>query len=36
MKRLNNFELKMPILLMGGGIPLKGYVFYVSFGDDTY
>lgn len=36
MKKLNNFNVKMPLLLMGGGIPLKGYVFYVSFDNETY
>lgn len=36
MKKLNNFEIKIPMLLMGGGIPLKGYAFYVSFDNETY
>ncbi len=36
MKKLNNFDVKMPLLLMGGGIPLKGYAFYVSFDNETY
>lgn len=36
MKKLNNFEIEMPLLLMGGGIPLKGYAFYVSFDNETY
>ena len=36
MKKLNNFEVEMPLLLMGGGIPLKGYAFYVSFDNETY
>lgn len=36
MKKLNKFEIEMPLLLMGGGIPLKGYAFYVSFDNETY
>ena len=36
MKTLKDFEIKVPMLLMDGGIPMKGYTFYVSFDNETY
>lgn len=36
MKTLKDFEIKVPMLLMDGGIPLKGFSFYVSFDNETY